>query len=100
MLVIAGRILLDSAKRESAIAAAMEMMQETRKESGCKSYEMSAELSDPGAFRIFEEWESEEALRAHFKAPHVARFQAAMAGFGVRGMEIQKYQIASVGPLR
>jgi quinol monooxygenase YgiN len=100
MLVIAGRIQLDPANRDKAIAAALEMMKATHQEPGCKSYVFSAELDDPGAFRIFEEWESPEALKAHFKAPHMARFQAAMAGFGVKGMTVQKYEVSSVGPVR
>jgi quinol monooxygenase YgiN len=99
MLVIAGTISIDPEKRESAIAAAIEMMEETLKEKGCISYTFSADLSEPGDFRIFEEWESQEALDAHFKAPHMARFQAQMGGFGVKGMQVQRYEIASVGPL-
>jgi len=100
MLVIAGRITLDPKNREKAIAAAIEMMAETRKEPGCKTYLFTAELEDPGAFRIFEEWESDDALHAHFQAPHMKRFQAAIGGLGITGMSVQKYEIASVGPLR
>jgi quinol monooxygenase YgiN len=100
MIVVAGRITLDPKNRDKAIAAALEMMKETHKEAGCKSYVFSAELEEPGAFRIFEEWESEEALRAHFGVPHMKRFQEAMGGFGVTGMSVQKYQVSSVGPVR
>ncbi len=100
MLVIAGRITLDPAKNSDAVAAATEMMKATRKESGCRTYVFSAELEEPGAFRIFEEWETEEALRAHFETPHMKRFQAAMGGLGITGMSIQRYEISSVGPLR
>ena len=100
MLVIAGTIVIDPAKREAAITAALEMMEVTRQEAGCISYTFSADLSEPGGFRIFEEWESPEALDEHFKTPHMARFQAAMGGFGVRDMKVQRYRIASVEPLR
>jgi quinol monooxygenase YgiN len=100
MLVIAGSISLDPDQREPAIAAALEMMEQTHKEKGCISYTFSADLSDPGEFRIFEEWESQEALDAHMKSPHMAKFQGAMGGFGIRGMRLQRYEIASVGPLR
>ncbi|MGH0030117.1 MAG: putative quinol monooxygenase [Myxococcota bacterium] len=99
MLVIAGTISIDPAKREEAIQAAIEMMEETRKEPGCISYTFSADLSEPGDFRIFEEWESQQALDAHFEAPHMAKFQGQMGGFGVRGMKVQRYEVASVGPL-
>lgn len=100
MLVIAGHIRLDPAKREAALAAARELMRDTRRESGCISYTFSADVEDDGVFHVFEEWESAEALGHHFRAPHMARFQAAAAGFGVKEMKLQRYEIASVGPVR
>jgi len=100
MLVIAGHVTIDAAKREEGMAAARSMMEETAKESGCISYTFSADLSDPGKFRIFEEWESAEALDAHFAAPHMAEFQKAMGGLGVKEMAVQRYEVSSVGALR
>jgi quinol monooxygenase YgiN len=100
MLVIAGHVALDPVQREAAVAAAREMMQETRKEPGCISYTFSADLEEPGRFRIFEEWASEDALRAHFASPHMARFQKAVGGLGVREMAVQRYEVAKVAPLR
>jgi quinol monooxygenase YgiN len=98
-LVIAGRARIDPAQHEAAVAAASEMMRETRREPGCISYVFSADVEEPGAFRIFEEWESQEALDAHFASPHMAAFQAKVGGLGVKEMAVRKYQIASVGPL-
>ncbi len=100
MIVIAGHIRLDPSRRDDAVAAALEVMRETAKEPGCISYTFSADLGDPGRFRIFEEWDSQEALDAHFRTPHMARFQKAVGGLGVQEMAIQKYQVSSVGPLR
>jgi quinol monooxygenase YgiN len=99
MIVIAGRIIVDGAKRAQAIAAAVEMMEATRKEDGCISYTFSADLVDADCFRIFEEWESPEALAAHFERPHMARFQAIIPTLGVREMAIQRYEVSSVGPV-
>lgn len=62
MLVIAGRIHLDPARRDATVAAAKEMMQQTRKEGGCISYTFSADLADDGLFHVFEERRSQEAL--------------------------------------
>lgn len=100
MLIVAGEIEIDPARRDEAIAAAREMMGVTRGEPGCLTYAFSADLADPARFRIFEEWESQAALDAHFAAPHMAAFQARMAGLGVRGMQIRKYEVARAGPLR
>lgn len=99
MLVIAGVVKIDPAKLDQATPAATEMMQETHKEAGCNQYVFSASLDEPGTFHIFEEWESQEALDAHFKAPHMAKFQQAMGGFGVKEMTVHRFEISSKGPL-
>ena len=66
MLVVAGKIQIDPANSDAAVAAAQEVMKETHKEAGCISYTFSRDLSEPGGFLIFEEWESEEALASNF----------------------------------
>lgn len=100
MIVIAGHVALDPQQHEKAEAAAREMMSETRKETGCISYTFSADLEAPGRYRIFEEWENDEALGAHFASPHMARFQKAVGALGVKEMQVQRYEVAKVGPLR
>lgn len=99
MLVIAGTIRIDPDKQAEAIPAALEVMEATRAEAGCISYAFSASLGEPGLIHVFEEWESQEALDAHFGTPHMARFLQALGGFGIRSMELQRYEVASVGPL-
>ncbi len=99
MLVISARVRIDPAKREVAIEAAKKMMAATLEEPGCSEYAFSADFDDPGLFRIFEEWEGEEALAAHFQAPHMAEFQAALAGFGVTEMDAHKYAVSEKGPI-
>jgi quinol monooxygenase YgiN len=100
MFVIAGEIEIDPAQREAAVTAALRMMEETRKEAGCISYSFSGDLAEGGLFRIFEEWESQQALDAHFASPHMATFQTTVGGLGVRRMTIKRYEVSSVGPLR
>jgi len=99
MLVIAGHVKIDPAARDAGVAASVEMMRDTRAESGCISYTFSEDLEEPGTFRIFEEWESQEALDAHFASPHMAKFQGVVGSLGVREMKVQRYEVASVGPL-
>ena len=43
----------------------------TRKEAGCLSYEIFQNCADPCDFTFVEEWASDAALDAHWKAPHV-----------------------------
>jgi quinol monooxygenase YgiN len=43
----------------------------TRNEAGCLSYEIFQNRADPCDFTFVEEWASDAALDAHWKAPHV-----------------------------
>ncbi|HME72109.1 MAG TPA: putative quinol monooxygenase [Myxococcota bacterium] len=100
MLVIAGSIVIDPTKREAAIVAAKEMMAATRREPGCRGYTFSLDLEDPGRVHLFEHWDSQSALDSHFQTAHMTRFNAAVAGLGVREAVIQKFEVSTVGPLR
>jgi quinol monooxygenase YgiN len=99
MIVVAGTISIDPAKRDVAIAAIRDLMAETRKEKGCVAYVMSGDFEDAGCIRLFEEWESQEAIDAHVKAPHMAKFQAQIPNLGFRGMKLERYEATSKGPL-
>ena len=80
MILIAGTVRIDPTDRDDAIAALTEMMAETAKEDGCVSYDFSAAFADPGLFHLFEEWESEDHLQAHFASPHMAVYKEKMHG--------------------
>ena len=99
MLVVAGSIRIDPADREQASVAARGVMTKTHKEPGNIAYVFSEDLEEPGLYYVFEKWENQEALDFHFTTPHMAKFQQAMGGFGIREMKVQRYEIASVGPL-
>jgi quinol monooxygenase YgiN len=60
---------------KSALAA---MEQASQAEEGCEDFTFSVEVNNPNKLRITERWQSAEFLAAHFKAPHMATFQAAM----------------------
>jgi quinol monooxygenase YgiN len=100
MLVVAGHLRIDASRRKDAIAASRAAMQATRQEPGCISYAFSADLEDESLFHVFEEWEDQAALDAHFQRPHMAEFSKSIATLGVREMHIQRYAVSRVGPLR
>ena len=91
MIIVAGTVRIDVQHREGAIAAMSAMMAETRKEEGCISYTFSPDMHDEALFHLFEEWESQAHLQAHFEAPHMAEFHAATAELGERIADIHTY---------
>ena len=100
LLVVAGDVEIDPAHRDRAIEAARAVMAATRQEPGCLEYTIAADVDDPARFVIVEKWASAEALEAHFETPHMAEFQAAMAGLGVRRLDVKRYEVAREGAVR
>ena len=96
MIVIAGYIEIDASSRDAATAAGVVMMRETAKEAGCGLYRFAWDLEFPNRMMIVEEWETDDALKAHFASPHMAAFQQAMGGFKILGRSLKRYE-ASAG---
>lgn len=99
MIVVSGTIRVAAGSREAARAAALAVASETRKEDGCISYAFYADLTEDGAFRVFEEWESDAALKAHFQTPHMAAFREKLAGLEFISREIKRYVVTETTDL-
>jgi quinol monooxygenase YgiN len=74
MLAIAGLLRFPPEARDEMVAVLARLAERTRQDDGCIEYWWSEELSDPGAFRFFEAWESEETFAAHRDAPYEHEF--------------------------
>lgn len=47
------------------------LIEPTRKEEGCISYELYQDTTNPGTFTFIEAWKSKEHLDIHLKTPHL-----------------------------
>ena len=100
MIVISGTARIRPEAKAEAKAAAIAMAATSAAEPGCAAYELSELLTDPNTFRLFEQWDSAEALAAHFQTPHFAEFSRVLPGFLAAAPTFLRYEVASAGPLR
>jgi quinol monooxygenase YgiN len=100
MLIIAGSITTADDGRDAFLAAVKPMVAATHTEPGCREYAFSPDPDNANRIMLFELWDDQDALDLHFASAHMAEFQAASAGLSITGMEIQKYTISDVGPVR
>ncbi|WP_420587032.1 putative quinol monooxygenase [Ruegeria sp.] len=100
MLIVTGTVEIAPEGVEKAAKAAQQMVAETVREPGCLVYEFSQILDHPNRFRVYEEWQDQAALEAHFGAPHMAAFQAALAEVGVVSSDIYRVVGGEKQPLR
>ena len=69
-------------------------------EPGCRRYLFAAALADPSRFVLVSEWESQEALDAHYRSEEFADFQLGLDGLLARPSELTVYSAEStVRPL-
>lgn len=94
MIVVSGEFEIAPADREAGLAAAAKMAVESRRESGCLSYAFYTSVEDPARIRVFEEWESVEALEQHFQTPHMAEFRAVLGRIEMVRGEVYSYKVA------
>ena len=74
MIIVHGTMPIKPDCRDQALSLAREMSIATQAEDGCISYDFYVGLSDPNTLVLLQEWESMEALSAHFRTRHLREF--------------------------
>jgi quinol monooxygenase YgiN len=64
-------------------------------EPGCRRYVFAAALADPSRFVLFSDWESQEALDAHYRSEAFTDFQLSLDGLLARPSELTLYSVES-----
>jgi quinol monooxygenase YgiN len=99
MLIVAGTIEVDPEHRDAMFDAVAPMVAATRAEPGCRAYVFSPDVDDPALVHLYELWDDQAALDAHFASDHMADWQKAAADLPIRGRDIKKYLISGTGEL-
>ena len=95
MLIIAGTIALAPEQLHDALALALPFGETARTEPECVECLVTPNPAVPGELRLFEVWESEEALAAHFTTPHVAEWQRQIGELDIHGRDLVKDDAAA-----
>ena len=99
MIVVAGHVELDPARRDEALRAASELFAATRAQTGCLDYVWCADPASEGRVWVYERWSDEPSLAAHLAGPWYRSMLAALGRGGLRGAEVAKYRIDRSGPV-
>ncbi len=91
LVIIAGKIRVDPEKRDGVLEHGAQLMRDTRTQKGCLDYNWSADSLTPGRIYVYERWESQGDLAAHFDGPHYLAMRDTIAAHGLRGADVSKY---------
>lgn len=79
MIYVIATLTIKPGSLDALRGPAADCIAETRKESGCISYELFASVTDPEKLVFVEQWESRDALTAHSRQPHLKVWRDASA---------------------
>lgn len=74
--ISAGIVLNDNADLVTAQRELRQLVAKTASEPGCIAFEIRQNLEQPEQFTLWECWTGEDALKAHFEAPHTRAYLA------------------------
>ncbi|WP_182087283.1 putative quinol monooxygenase [Aureimonas sp. ME7] len=98
MIIVAGVLRLTPEGLATVREVARATVATTNAETGCIVYTFAEDISEPGTIRIYEEWDSREALDAHGRAPHMTIWRDALKTIEVKGLDLKLVETASVEP--
>lgn len=93
-LTIVARILAKTEKREIVKAELLKLIDVTRAEEGCISYDLHQDNNNQDLFLFFENWESRELWQTHMGNAHLAEYLRATEGFVIEFILNEMTQIA------
>ncbi len=100
MIVVAGTLPINPAKRAEAVAACTKMSATCKSnEPGCQAYEFSWDITETDTMRIFEVYDSSDDLASHMQTEHFKEFGGLLGGLLGGAPVLLKYEVSSAGPL-
>lgn len=98
-IVVSGEIRLDPEDFDTALGLIEPLVAATQAEPGCIAYDFWVDPRDRGRVRVFEEWESEEAIAAHGASDHLATFYGALSAVRITSVELHRFEVTAKTPL-
>lgn len=93
MIIVSGWIRVRPGQRQRMLAESAEPMRLARQWEGCHAFVVAADPLDDDLVNVYERWDNEAALLAFRGAGPDADLMDMIVG-----AEVQRYEIASVGP--
>lgn len=70
-IILTAMVKAKPGQEEAVKEVLMDLVEPTRKESGCLCYNLHQSKSDKGLFMFYEQWASQAAIDAHGQTPHM-----------------------------
>jgi quinol monooxygenase YgiN len=90
---VVARVIALPNKVEEVKSVLMGLIEPTRQEEGCITYELLQNHQDPTDFTFVEEWESQALLNVHLASEHIAQASSQLGGLITSEPDIRVYHL-------
>ena len=94
-LRVVARIVAKRSKVEELRSLLTGLIDPTRKEKGCRLYELLQNKADPAEFTFVEEWDDDSALDAHLTTDHLKNALAKFPQLTAEPPDIRRYKVVA-----
>jgi quinol monooxygenase YgiN len=91
-VTVYARFKAKEGKTEEVKQALLALVDPTRREEGCVSYDLHQSDDDPSQFMFYETWESKQAIDSHMQTPHVSAVVARVDELVEQPFEISTWE--------
>ncbi|MEP6343749.1 MAG: putative quinol monooxygenase [Maricaulaceae bacterium] len=95
--IIYAEIDVQDEKRSALLEALFPLIEKIRAQTGCVNYDWNMDSSNEGRINVYEEWEDEAALTAHFAGDNFKAMGAKISEHGILGAKARKFSINQEG---
>lgn len=92
MIVVTGSFIAKEGRFDEALQLSLEHVRRSRGEAGCVSHAVYRDSENPARLFFFEEWESREALDAHFAVAGTRAFIQGLADLAEGAPQLAIYE--------
>jgi quinol monooxygenase YgiN len=91
MIIVTATITAKPGEKDKIISKSQYLIESTRRESGCISYELFASMEDNDLLMMFERWENMIALELHKQTDHYQAFGQIIGNLLAKEIEVRIY---------
>ena len=92
-LRVIARVVAKADRVEEVRAILMGVVEPTRREPGCLSYQLLQNQENPTDFTFIEEWASTVAEQSHFATPHISHALQHLPGLLATEPDVRRYTV-------
>ncbi len=91
MIIVTAKITTKPGERDKIISKSQDLIDSSRLDPGCISYNLYASTEDDNTLVMLEQWENPEVLESHMQTKHFKAFGAATENILAEEMDISVY---------